>query len=133
MAKSKKPLHPDAPLYHLDHSRPVTRRDFLRQGFYSGAGMVMTGSILSLFANPRAAHAALSPDLETLAASINCSLGGLGADQKIPFICFDLAGGANIAGSNVLMGGPTGQMEFLSTAGYSKLGLPSGKGRGAGS
>ena len=124
MAKSKKPLHPDAPLYHRDHSRPVTRRDFLRQGFYSGAGMVMTGSVLSLFASPRAAQAALSQDLQDLATSINCSLGGLGGDQKIPFICFDLAGGVNIAGSNVLMGGPGGQMDFLSTAGYSKLGLP---------
>jgi hypothetical protein len=43
---------------------------------------------------------------------------------KIPFIAFDLAGGANIAGSNVLIGGPGGQLDFLSTAGYSKLGLP---------
>jgi hypothetical protein len=43
---------------------------------------------------------------------------------KIPFICFDLAGGANIAGSNVLVGQRGGQEDFLSTAGYSKLGLP---------
>ena len=43
---------------------------------------------------------------------------------KIPFICFDLAGGGNIAGSNVLVGGPNGQLDFLSVAGYSKLGLP---------
>ena len=41
---------------------------------------------------------------------------------KIPFICFDLAGGANMAGSNVLIGGPGGQLDFLSTAGYGKLG-----------
>ena len=43
---------------------------------------------------------------------------------KIPFICFDLAGGGNIAGSNVLVGGPKGQLDFLSVAGYNKLGLP---------
>ena len=43
---------------------------------------------------------------------------------KIPFICFDLAGGANIAGSNVLVGKQGGQLDFLSTQGYSKLGLP---------
>jgi hypothetical protein len=43
---------------------------------------------------------------------------------KIPFICFDLAGGANIAGSNVLVGQQGGQLDVLSTAGYSKLGLP---------
>ena len=42
----------------------------------------------------------------------------------IPFICFDLSGGGNIAGSNVLVGGPNGQLDFLSVAGYSKLGLP---------
>jgi hypothetical protein len=43
---------------------------------------------------------------------------------KITFICFDLAGGANIAGSNVLVGQQGGQLDFLSTQGYSKLGLP---------
>ena len=42
----------------------------------------------------------------------------------MPFICFDLAGGANMAGSNVLVGGQGGQFDFLTTAGYSKLGLP---------
>ena len=43
---------------------------------------------------------------------------------KIPFICFDLAGGGNIAGSNVLVGKAGGQMDLLGTAGYSKLGIP---------
>src|SRR5690606_9725221 len=38
--------------------------------------------------------------------------------------CFDLAGGASMAGSNVLVGKQGGQLDFLSTAGYSKLGLP---------
>jgi len=33
-------------------------------------------------------------------------------------------GGGNVAGSNVLVGGPKGQLDFLSVAGYSKLGLP---------
>jgi len=42
----------------------------------------------------------------------------------VPFICFDLAGGANLAGSNVLVGQGGGQLDFLSTAGYNKLGLP---------
>jgi len=122
MAKRTKNLRPDEPLYHQDHSRPVSRRDFLRQGFISGTGMVMGGSIFSLFTNPRMAQAALSGDLTTLAGSIGCSLGGVGGG-KIPFICFDLAGGANIAGSNVLVGRNT-PLDVLSTAGYSKLGLP---------
>ena len=57
MSKRKHPLHPDAPLLHLNHPRPVTRRDFLRQGFLSGMGMTIGGSVLSLFAHPRHALA----------------------------------------------------------------------------
>jgi hypothetical protein len=52
-----------------------------------------------------------------------CGIRSLGAG-KIPFICFDLAGGANISGSNVLVGKQDGQLDFLDTGGYSKLGLP---------
>lgn len=123
MKRFRKALHPNSPLLHPDHPRPVTRRDFLRQGFVSGAGMVMGSSIFSLFSNPRAAYAALSGDLNTLAGTIGCNIGGGGGVGKIPFICFDLAGGANFAGSNVLVG-RNSQMDVLSTAGYSKLGLP---------
>jgi hypothetical protein len=122
MKRYRNPTHPNAPLRHPDHARPVTRRDFLRQGFISGAGMVVGSSVFSLFANPRAAYAALSGDLTSLAGSIGCSLGG-GGIGKTPFICFDLAGGANISGSNVLVG-RSNQLDVLSTAGYSKLGLP---------
>lgn len=121
MAKRRKPLSPDEPLYHANHKRPVTRRDFLAQGLVSGLGMVMGPTIFGLFANPRQAHAILSPDLETLKAACGIATQGAG---KIPFICFDLAGGANISGSNVLVGKQGGQLDFLSTAGYSKLGLP---------
>ena len=121
--KDNKTLSPDAPLYHTDHARPVTRRDFLAQGFMTGAGVTLGGSIFSLFANPRAAQAALSSDLQTLASNTNCELGGLGVG--IPFICFDLAGGANMIGSNVLAGGPGGYInDPISTAGYSKMGVP---------
>ena len=122
MARHRKTLQPGDPLFHRDHSRPFTRRDFLRQGFISGGAAVLGGGLFSLFANPRAAQAELSTDLQTLADSINCTLGGLGGG-KIPFICFDLAGGANIAGSNVLVG-RNEPLDVLSTAGYSKLGLP---------
>ncbi|MFT7090163.1 MAG: hypothetical protein ACJAYE_003221 [Candidatus Azotimanducaceae bacterium] len=117
----KKALHPDAPLKFGDHKKPVSRRDFIRQGFSLGSAAVMGPTLLSLFANPLAAKAALSSDLEALKQSCGLALQGAG---KVPFICFDLAGGANIAGSNVLTGGRSGQMDFLSTAGYSKLGLP---------
>jgi hypothetical protein len=42
----------------------------------------------------------------------------------IPFICFDLAGGANLVGSEVIVGTQGGQTNFLTTAGYEKLGVP---------
>ena len=109
------------PYRHPDHKRPMTRRDFIGQGFMAGTASVLGGGVLSLFADPRAAWAALAPDLDPLRNA--CGINVLGAG-KIPFICFDLAGGASMAGSNVLVGGPGGQLDFLSTQGYSKLGLP---------
>lgn len=120
MAKSRH-LSPDEPLRHPDHKRPVTRRDFLAQGFMAGLGTVTAPTLFSLFANPRTAQAALSADIQALKTSCGIAVQGAG---KIPFLCFDLAGGANIAGSNVLVGKQNGQLDFLSTAGYSKLGLP---------
>ncbi len=115
------PLHPDAPLYQQDHPRPVTRRQFVAQGFASGAATVIAPTVFGLFANPRAAQAALSPDLEALKQSCGIAVAGAG---KIPFICIDLAGGANMVGSNVLVGAQGGQRDFLSVAGYGRLGLP---------
>ncbi len=124
LKKNPHGLSLDAPLLHQDHSRPVTRRDFLRQGFISGTGVALGGSLFSLFANPRAAQAALSPDLSTLADSMSdCSLGATGS--QIPFICFDLAGGSNMIGSNVLAGGQGGYLnDPISAAGYSRMGIP---------
>ena len=119
MAKRRKPLHPDAPLLYPDHARPVTRRDFIRQGLLSGAGMVMAPTLLSLLAGPRNAYA-LASDVTT--AVNNCGINFSGGN-KIPFICFDLAGGASIAG-NALLGQAGGQLDALSTAGYSRVGIP---------
>jgi len=115
-------LQPDEPIRHEGaHKRPVTRRDFLAQGLMAGMGTVVAPTVFGLFANPRQAMAALSPDLEALRAT--CGIEVLGAG-KVPFICIDLAGGANMVGSNVLIGGPGGQLDFLTTAGYGKMGLP---------
>jgi hypothetical protein len=122
-SRKKRPLGLDEPLKHGSHKRPVTRRDFLAQGFLTGSATVVAPAILGALLNPRKARADLGPDMRFLAdnAAICNIQQGAG---KIPFICFDLAGGANIAGSNVLMGKEGGQLDFLSTAGYSKLGLP---------
>lgn len=121
MRRLKKPLHINDPLLHASHKRPKTRREFISQGLYTGAATLAGSSVMSLFANPQAAHAALSPDLEALKTS--CGIASAGAG-RIPFICIDLAGGANIAGSNVLIGAQGGQMDFLTTAAYSRHGLP---------
>jgi hypothetical protein len=92
----------------------VSRRDFLGQGMVAGLGMVVTPSLLSLL-SPAAA--------EAQAVGCVAAQGGAG---RIPFLVFDLAGGANIATSNVIVGGPGGQMDPLDPAGYEKMGLPSG-------
>jgi hypothetical protein len=119
--RRKQPLGLNGPLRHPDHPRPVTRREFLGQGFITGGIALAGASVFSLFANPRAAYASLAPDIAALKISPCNIVPGAG---KIPFICFDLAGGANIAGSNVLVGQQGGQLDFLTTAGYSKLGIP---------
>lgn len=121
MAKRRHFFGLNDPLKHPDHRRPVTRREMISQGFRMG-GATMLGTSLFSMLGPKAYG--ISPDL--LANFYNagsCDLANL-SGRKIPFICFDLAGGANFAGSNVLVGGPGGQRDFLSTAGYRKLGLP---------
>ena len=105
------------------HPRPVTRRDFLATGaLTSSAVLIGSSALLAGFTNPRAARAAtLAQDITDLQQACGIITNGAG---KIPFICFDLAGGANLNGSEILIGGPGGQLDFLSTAGYGKLGLP---------
>src|SRR5271170_7776953 len=119
---SKKSVTPgtNGPFRHQDHPRPRTRREFLAQGFITGAATVVAPTLAGMLAYPRSARATLASDIQAAVTACNITTGA----GKIPFICFDLAGGGNIAGSNVLVGGPTGQLDFLSVAGYSKLGLP---------
>ncbi|MBS0393497.1 MAG: general secretion pathway protein GspF [Proteobacteria bacterium] len=118
--KPPRTLRVDEPVIHRDaHKRPVTRRDFIAQGFMTGSASVIAPAALGLLLNPRRAMAL---DADILAQKVACGItGGAG---KIPFICFDLAGGGNIAGSNVLIGGQGGQQDFLTTAAYGKMGLP---------
>src|SRR5210317_382159 len=122
MARKRNSRNFDAPQLHGDHPRPVTRRQFVAQGFRTGAACAVGGGILSAMAsNPRSAYADLATDINDLRTS--CGIATLGAG-KIPFICFDLAGGANIAGSNVLIGQEGGQQDLLGTGGYERQGLP---------
>ena len=120
----RKLRNPDAPQRHDNHRRPMTRRELIAQGFMTGGAAVLSTGLFSLFANPRTALAQLAEDLALDASALGCGIDRSGT--RIPFICIDLAGGANIAGSNVLVGrgGELGQLDTLSTAGYRKLGLP---------
>ena len=101
----------DAPMLHPDHPRPRTRREFLAQGFITGSAYVMAPNVLSMLGAGEAA------------AQASCALTGAGAG-RVPFIGFDLGGGANIAGSNVMVGGVGGQDDPLTEQGYERLGLP---------
>jgi len=74
---------------------------------------------------PNQAKAALSDlaaDTMRLSQSDQCALAR--TPNPVPVICFDLAGGANLVGSEVIVGQQGGQANFLTTAGYGKMGLP---------
>jgi len=115
--KPRKSQPVGAPLLHEGHKRPVTRREFLGAGLISGGAAVWTPNLLGLLL-PRSAQAAPTPT--------ECGIGSAAADG-VGVVCFDLGGGANMAGSNVLVGAADGdQVAPLSTAGYNKLGIPDG-------
>jgi hypothetical protein len=95
------------------HGRPATRREFLGRGLIGGVGTVFLPSLATILA--REAHAQVDCGIDN-----NPTLGA----GKIPFLGFDQGGGANIAGSNVMVGGMGGQEDFLDAAGYARLGLP---------
>ena len=121
----KKPPRPHLkgePLLHENHRRPVTRRDFIAAGMLSGPAMVIGPAWLGAVLRANRANAALDPDIANLLANTQCNVPTNSAG--IPFICFDLAGGANLVGSEVLVGQQGGQTAFLSTAGYELLGVP---------
>ncbi len=100
------------------HKRPVTRRDFLAQSLIGGSATVVGPTLAGLLA----ANPALALDSDIAALKSACGVVP-GAD-KIPFIAFDLAGGANLVGSEVLVGQSGLQSNFLSVAGYGLQGLP---------
>lgn len=94
-------------MLHEGHN-PKTRREFLAQGFLGVSAFAMAPSLLSVLSN--SAHAA-----------VNCPAASI--SNMAGVIVIDLAGGGNIAGSNVMVGGQGGQLDFLPN--YESLGLPS--------
>lgn len=89
----------------------VTRRDFLAQGYVGAVGVVLAPNLLSV-AMSSVAQAACPSDVA----------GALAA--KTPVMIFDLAGGANFAGSDVIVGKAGGQMDYLAAGSYQSVGLP---------
>ncbi len=119
MSKKSKVRGLNEPLRHQDHPRPRTRREFLGTGILDRGGARLSHRRwLGMLAYPRAARATLASDIQNAVAACNITTGA----GKIPFICFDLAGGGNIAGSNVLVGGPGGQLDFLIGGGLQQAG-----------
>jgi hypothetical protein len=121
----KKPPRPHLrgePLLYDNHPRPVTRRDFLAAGLLSSQAMVMAPAWLVALLKSRRAGASLDADIQAMLGPGQCNVPT--AAGGVPFICFDLAGGANLVGSEVIVGTQGGQTNFLSTAGYEKLGVP---------
>ena len=115
---------PGEPLLHENHKRPVTRRELLGAGLATAPAMVVGPAWLAAALKPSKAHAALTDlpnDVRTLAET---ECGVLVTANPLPVICFDLAGGANLVGSEVLVGQKGGQANFLTTAGYGKQGVP---------
>ena len=118
-----KPTPPGTPLLHENHPRPVTRRDFLAAGMLGAQGMVIGSAFLGSLLRAQAARAGgLDADIQALLGTGQCNIPS--GSGSLPFIVFDLAGGANLVGSEALVGVQGGQANFLSTAGYGKLGVP---------
>ncbi len=119
MSKKVKKLSEDelsGPIKIENHA-PVSRRDFLAKGFIAGAAWALAPNMLDLIGKRSFFSQAFGADI--------ADCGGVPAlNQNIPVIIFDLAGGANIAGSNVIVGSAGAQENFLPEADYASLGLP---------
>jgi hypothetical protein len=118
--KPPRTLGVDEPIRETNHGAPLTRRDLIARGFMTGPAVITAPAALAMLFGPEMARA-MSPDLEAMLGPTQCAIqAGAG---KVPFICFDLTGGANTNGSEMLIGtkNPT---DFLSTQGYATLGLP---------
>ncbi|PJB53904.1 MAG: general secretion pathway protein GspF [Bdellovibrio sp. CG_4_9_14_3_um_filter_39_7] len=108
MSKKKDNTEAKKDILLYDDHKLVTRRDFLSSGMISMSTFALAPTLLSLLKS----NSAYALECNTAQATIG----------KTPVIIFDLSGGANLVGSNVMVGGPGGQMDFLAT--YETLGLP---------
>lgn len=100
----------------IQNHLPISRRDFLSKGFIAGMGYALAPTLLDMILQR---HHSLA------FGQTGADCGGIPAlNLKIPVIIFDLSGGSNIAGSNVIVGDRGGQSSFLKVEDYASLGLP---------
>jgi hypothetical protein len=118
------------PFRHENHPRPITRRQLMGAGFLAGPAVVLAPAWLGALLKAQRADAAGLDDQQLIALQTECSLqtpsntSGMGTTGPVPFITIDLAGGANLMGSEALAGMAGSPTNFISTAGYNKLGVP---------
>lgn len=97
------------PYIHENHAKPVTRRDFLAQGFISMSALALAPTALGY----------LFRESQAWADTQGCSDAKGPAAGLIPFLVFDMAGGAGLPG-NFLVGNKGGPKDLL--ASYDTLG-----------
>ncbi len=111
----------NVPLYHQDHKKPRTRREFLSQGFISGMGTALFPCIGGVLLPMSTLKAATLADCGSPAQEVTQNNNRI--SNPLPLICIDCAGGAALA-SNFMVGGPQGQMDdTVGTQGYGRMGL----------
>src|ERR1700722_855612 len=92
---------PGEPLLYPDHKVPMTRRELLGAGLTTAPAVVLAPAWLAAALKPNKANAAtLDADIQALLGSTQCNVAT--NPSGIPVICFDLAGGANLVGSEVI-------------------------------
>lgn len=117
------------PFRHQDHARPVTRRELLGAGFLSGPAFVLAPAWVGALLKAQNAGAQTTVPQTIADQMAECKLqaaasGGMGTTGPVPFITIDLAGGANLMGSEAIAGMAGNPTNFISAAGFSKLGVP---------
>ena len=97
------------PFLHESHKLPKTRREFIAHGFIGISASVVLPSFASMLVTQNSAFAA------SAACELPTFQGGL------PYICIDVGGRMNIAGSNAMVGIVDGgeHQEDVSPVGYS--------------
>lgn len=106
-----------APYFHEGHKKPRTRREFMAHGFLGISSTIVLPSFASMVVGSNTA----------MAQTVACELPQFSAGM--PYLCIDVAGGMNIAGSNVMVGMTSGgshQEEYgSSSSDYIRLGITS--------